>query len=466
MFKKKKGNHPFSGKVYLVGAGPGDPGLITVKGLAILKKADVVLYDHLIPEVLIKKVRRRTFLIDGGKKPGAHALSQDKINQLLLKYSQKGKNVVRLKGGDPYVFGRGGEEAVFLRERGIDVEVVPGVTSAIAVPALAGIPLTQRHLAMTAAFVSGHVTGDNDPVPVPNADTLVYVMCVTDLEKTVARLLRKRKRSTSCALIENGATPRERVITGTLSDIASKARGAKIVSPAVFVVGDAVKLREKIAPRKILVTGTKPGRFRARGEVTYCPLVKILPVRNLRAINCEIKRIEDYDWVLFTSQHAVDHFLERIKRPADLNLFKNKNILAIGPATSHALKERGLRKVRHPKEYHSRCVLDFLARYDLRGKKVLIPRSSLATELIPNALRKQGAEVSCVTVYRNIRLRPAVRSLAGFDEIVFTCPSTVRNFFHYFGKIPASARVFAIGPVTQEQLRAFGVPSEVLENAE
>jgi uroporphyrin-III C-methyltransferase len=232
------------GKVYLVGAGPGDPELITLKGLRRLKEADAVLYDHLIPRSLLKKVKRGAELISAGKKHGKHSLSQDAIQALLLQKAREGKTVIRLKGGDPYVFGRGGEEMIFLRGHGIPVEVVPGVSSAIAVPAMAGIPVTHRHLAMTAAFASGHVTEDNDPIPVPDADTLVYLMCVSDLEKTVTRLLRKKKAATPCAMIENGTMPRERVITGTLSTIVKKARNARIVAPAVFIVGDVVKLRE------------------------------------------------------------------------------------------------------------------------------------------------------------------------------------------------------------------------------
>lgn len=455
-----------SGKVYLIGAGPGDPGLITVKGLALLKKADVVLYDHLIPKELLKHVRHSAQLIDAGKRPGNHTIPQEKINGLLYRHARQGSLVVRLKGGDPYMFGRGGEEALYLKERGVKVEVVPGVTSAIAVPALAGIPLTQRHLAMTVAFASGHVTDDNDPIPTPDADTLVYVMCVTDLNKTVRRLLKKRKKSVPCAVIENGTTPQQRVITGTLYDIVKKAREARIVSPAVFVVGEVVTLREKILPRKILVTGTRADRFRKRGEVTWYPLVKILPSRNLRSVDQAVNRIKEFDWILFTSQHAVSHFLQRVKRAEDLRTLKNKNILAIGPVTSHALKEKGFRKVRHPKAYNSGCVLKFLKDYDLRDKKVLIPRSSLASPLIPETLRKRGAMVTCVTVYRNVKLEPAARSLEGFDEIIFTCPSTVRNFFHYFKKIPLGVAVYSIGPVTQAQLKAFGVNSEVLKNVD
>jgi uroporphyrin-III C-methyltransferase len=236
----------------LVGAGPGDPGLITVKGLDLLRQAEVVLYDHLIPKILLKKVRRGTELIPVGKKHGKHSLAQDAIQILLYQKAIEGKKVVRLKGGDPYVFGRGGEEALFLRGRGIDVDVVPGVSSAIAVPALAGIPVTQRHLAMTFSVASGHVTEDNDPIPVPDADTLVYVMCVSDLDKTVKQILKKRGSTTSCAIIENGTLPEERVIIGTLRNIVLRARKAKIVSPAVFVVGNAVKLRERIISKKVL----------------------------------------------------------------------------------------------------------------------------------------------------------------------------------------------------------------------
>ena len=239
------------GKVWLVGAGPGDPGLITVKGLEVLQKADVVLYDHLIPKALLRQVKRSARLVSVGKKHGAHSMSQDAIHELLFLEARQGKRVVRFKGGDPYVFGRGGEEILFLRERGIDVEVVPGVSSVSAVPALAGIPVTQRHLAMTWAVASGHVTDDNDPIPVPEADTLVYVMCVTDLDKTVKEILKKRGVRTPCAVIENGTMPQERVITGTLRDIVKKARGSKIVAPAIFVVGNVVKLRAKIFSKKI-----------------------------------------------------------------------------------------------------------------------------------------------------------------------------------------------------------------------
>ena len=234
------------GKVFLVGAGPGDPGLITVKGLALLREAEVILYDHLIPQVLLEEAPRSAERISVGKKHGDHSLSQEKIQELLLQKALEGKRVVRLKGGDPYIFGRGGEEILFLKGQGVETEVVPGVSSAIAVPAMAGIPLTQRHLAMTFAIASGHVTGDNDPIPVPDAETLVYVMCVADLGKTVARLLEKRKPDTPCALIENGTTPRERVIAGTLETIVAKSQKAKVRPPAVFVVGPTVALREKI----------------------------------------------------------------------------------------------------------------------------------------------------------------------------------------------------------------------------
>ncbi len=235
-----------TGKVSLVGAGPGDPGLITVKGLDRLRKADVILYDHLIPKVLLEEAPPAAESISVGKKHGNHSLSQEKIQELMLEKARKGKCVVRLKGGDPYIFGRGGEEILFLKSHGIETEVVPGVSSAVAVPAMAGIPLTQRHLAMTVAIASGHVTNDNDPIPVPDAETLVYVMCVSDLGKTVARLLEKRKRGTPCAVIENGTTPQERVITGTLETILAKARTEKVRPPAIFVVGPTVALREKI----------------------------------------------------------------------------------------------------------------------------------------------------------------------------------------------------------------------------
>ena len=240
------------GKVWLVGAGPGDPGLITVKGLEVLQKADVVLYDHLVSKDLLREAKGSARLISVGKKHGAQSMSQDAINQLLFQEAARGRKVVRLKGGDPYVFGRGGEEILFLKGRGVDVEMVPGVSSVIAVPALAGIPLTQRHLAMTMAVASGHVTEDNDPIPVPDADTLVYVMCVSDLDKTVKQVLKKRSSGIPCAIIENGTTTRERVIIGTLRDIVKKARHEKLAAPAVLVIGNVVRLRGKVlGPSKL-----------------------------------------------------------------------------------------------------------------------------------------------------------------------------------------------------------------------
>ena len=238
------------GKVYLIGAGPGDPELITLKGLKLLKMADVVLYDHLVASALLREGKRTTQFVLVGKRHGAHSMSQDAINELMLRKAKAGKKIVRLKGGDPYVFGRGGEEILFLKKHGVAVEVVPGVSSALAVPALAGIPLTQRHLAMTMAVASGHITEDNDPIPVPNVDTLVYVMCVADIEETVKQILKKRNAGTPCAAIERGSTPQERVIMGTLRNIVEKARAAKLVAPAVFVVGDVVRLRSKIHPAK------------------------------------------------------------------------------------------------------------------------------------------------------------------------------------------------------------------------
>ena len=238
------------GKVYLIGAGPGDPELITLKGLRFLKKADVVLYDHLVASALLREGKHTAQFVLVGKRHGAHSMSQDAINELMLRQAKAGKKVARLKGGDPYVFGRGGEEILFLKKRGVDVEVVPGISSAIAVPALAGIPLTQRHLAMTMAVASGHITEDNDPIPVPNADTLVYVMCVADIEETVKQILKKRNAGTPCAAIERGTTPKERVIMGTLRNIVGKVRAAKLVAPAVFVIGDVVRLRSKIFPEK------------------------------------------------------------------------------------------------------------------------------------------------------------------------------------------------------------------------
>ncbi|MDD5218284.1 MAG: uroporphyrinogen-III C-methyltransferase [Candidatus Omnitrophica bacterium] len=245
--RKTKPSERKSGKVYLVGAGPGDPDLITVKGLRILKAADTVLYDDLVPVQLLKETKAGAELIPVGKKPGVHSCPQEEINELIFKKAVPGKLVVRLKGGDPYVLGRGGEEAIYLQERGIRAETVPGISSAVAVPAYAGIPVTHRGVAASFAVVAGHGKKGEFELQVPDADTLVYLMCVSNLEEIIARIQdRETSEDIPCAVIENGTTKRERIIAGTLKNIVARAKRAGLKPPAVLIVGQVVKLRDRI----------------------------------------------------------------------------------------------------------------------------------------------------------------------------------------------------------------------------
>lgn len=412
------------GVVYIIGAGPGDPGLITVKGAACLCRADVIVYDYLAGSDLLGLVKKDARLIYVGKKGGDHTLPQDEINRLLVAEASKGSRVARLKGGDPFIFGRGGEEAEALAAKGIPYEVVPGVTSAVSVPAYAGIPLTHRGLTSTVAFVAGHEDPGKDASDVnwrslAGIGTLVFLMGVKNLSKIVANLLENGKdAATPAALIQWGTTPDQVTVIGTLGNIGEKADERKIAPPAVLVVGSVVGLRggldwfetKPLFGKGIVITRPEE-QSRAFGELLsvegarpiFFPTIKIEGPKSTEGLDRALEHIEGYDWIIFTSANGVNAFFRRLHEGGgDIRNLKGIAICAIGPATAALLRSMGIRADLVPDRYISEGVLEALNRKNLQGKKILLPRAEMARDVLPDGLVNMGASVDVVVAYRTV----------------------------------------------------------------
>ena len=482
------------GKVYIVGAGPGDAGLITLKGIRCLEKAEVVIYDHLVNPEILRHAHAEAQFLYAGKQGGDHTLSQDQINERLVSDAKAGKIVTRLKGGDPLIFGRGGEEAEVLARAGIAFEIVPGVTSAIAVPAYAGISLTQRGYTSTLAFVTGHEDRskegtDIDWKSLAGIGTVVFLMGVKNLPNIAAALIAHGKAAeTPAALIRWGTTPEQRTVTAPLGGIAEAAEQAGIQPPAILVVGDVVSLRERLNWFEKLplfgkgIVVTRPeAQAEGLGEllaaqgarVIFFPTIRVEPPADWSAVDEAIGRIETYSWIVFTSANGVDFFLKRLKeRGRDLRDLKGVRIATIGPATAAKIGTLGLRVDLVPGRYLSEGVVEAFAGIDVAGKRVFLPRAEEARDVIPEGLRKMGATVDVATVYRTVPsdhnpeeiLKPLREG--GIDVLTFTSPSTLTNFLRIVGKgfcLPPAAKIACIGPITADAVRKAGLPVDILE---
>jgi uroporphyrinogen III methyltransferase/synthase len=482
------------GKVYLVGGGPGDPGLLTVKALECLRRADVVIYDRLVDDSLLEVASTGAEKIYVGKGRGCHAMEQKEINLLLVEKSRQGRNVVRLKGGDPFVLGRGGEEAEILAANSIPFEVVPGVSSAYAVPAYAGIPVTHRRLASSFTVVAGHEDIEKDESSInwsrlsAGGDTLVFLMGMGNLAHIAEKLMQNgRPPSTPVAVISQGTSPQQRTIIGTLADIGARAQREGFEPPAVIVVGDVVKLREQIRwfdnlplfGRRVLVTRAEHQTkelsrlLQERGaQPVEMPVIKISPPVSWQELDKAILDLKRYDWIFFTSVNAVDMFWKRLgAKKLDGRQFGGTKIGAIGPATAGALKVKGLRPEYIPKTYTSRGLLAGLNKQDIVGKRVLLPRADIASDELNNGLIRLGAKVHQVTAYRTATATkpnpPAKQMLlkGEIDIITFTSASTVNGLFEILGRnweIVKKAKLACIGPVTAAALVDRGLKADIV----
>jgi uroporphyrinogen III methyltransferase/synthase len=464
MGKEKVVGRMKKGIVYLVGSGPGDPELITVKGLKLIKKADTIIYDFLVDKKLLSFAKKTAKLICAGKSPLYHSMEQSQINRLLVDKAKEGKLVVRLKNGDPFIFGRGAEEANYLAEQNIPYEVIPGLSSATAVPASCGVPLTHRDYASSVAIITGHRKYDKD-VKFVNADTLVFLMAVTNLEKITKELIKKGKSpDTPCIVIEKGTFENQRVIEGNLGNIYKKSKRKKISPPAVFVVGEVVNLRSVLNrnKKKILFTGIEPQRFKHLGKISHEPMIKIVPLEDYREVEREVERIDKYHWIIFTSRYGVKYLLDVVNRmKKDIGRIRT---CCIGKTTANKLKEYSIRVTCVPQKESSQGIMETLKKFDLKDKNILIPRSNLSSNYLPRALQKRGGYVKTIPVYRNIPPSRCKKiDLSQIDEIIFTSPSGIKNFMAKYKDIPERIKIKCIGDVTLSKLKSYGFCGEVIK---
>jgi len=477
--------------VYLVGAGPGDPGLLTVRGRAILGFADVVVYDRLVGEEILDWCRADTEKIYVGKAAANHAMTQDEINALLVEKAQSGKTVCRLKGGDPFVFGRGGEEALYCRAHHVRFEIVPGVSSVIAAPAYAGIPITQREIASSFAVVTGHTKDDDaPPADLPVADTIIFLMGVRALPKIVAQLLaRGDSPDTPVALVRWGTTTKQQVVTGTLETIESDVARAGLLPPALIVVGEVVRLRNELKwfdnkplfGHNIVVTRAREQasslveELRGRGaNVIQCPTIRVEELDDYQAIDEALEFLSSFNWIVFTSTNSVEYFWRRLENSGrDARALGGAKVTAIGPATRDALKSRGIVADFIPENSMSESVAQGLIARGIEGELILIARALEGRAVLEEKLHEAGAEVLIAPLYRTVADESEaenVREMLKRGEISwisFSSGSTVKNFCDAVGlqnvlDARSGFRVACIGPITAGAARECGIEPEVI----
>ncbi|MBV8489563.1 MAG: uroporphyrinogen-III C-methyltransferase [Candidatus Eremiobacteraeota bacterium] len=482
-----------SGRVSLVGAGPGDPGLLTLRGADALRDADVLLYDALAADAVVALAPARCERIFVGKRGGNHAMPQSQIETLMVERARDGKRVVRLKGGDPFVFGRGGEEAQALHAAGIRFDVVPGITSAIAAPAYAGIPLTHRNHNPAFTVVTGHEDSDKslstidwDKLADRNR-TLVLLMAMGNLREIATRLIeRGLAGSTPAAVVENGTRPNQRTVVGTLETIADDARRAGLGAPAVAVIGEVVGLRDDIAwfdrdalfGRRVLVTrpAHQAGEFArallARGaEPILAPTIAIEPPDEPQRAHRAIDELGEYAWVVFSSQNGVDAFFDRLDAlDADTRYLGNTKVASVGSKTAARLRWRGVRADLVPDVFDSESIARLLVESVKPGERVLVFRAQEARDVLPRTLETAGIRTDVVAAYKTVfpEDRAFAQKVARADIVTFTSASTVSGFATLLGgdayaiEALQGKAVACIGPIAEEAARAIGMHVDVV----
>jgi uroporphyrinogen III methyltransferase/synthase len=477
-----------AGRVYLVGAGPGDPALMTVRSLELIAIADVVFYDRLIPPGALAGAREDAELVYVGKQPGVPSVPQEEIGERLIEAARAGKSAVRLKGGDPFVFGRGGEEGEALREAGVEFEVVPGITAGVAAPAYAGIPVTHRDEASAVAFVTGH----EDPEKPESAldwealarfpGTLVFYMGVKRLARNAAALIEAgRDPEEPAAAIERGTTPQQRTVEATLGTIAAAVEREQVKAPALIVVGRVARRHEQLAwlerrplhGRRVVVTRARAqasGLARTLRElgadVVELPAIRIEPRLGSAEVRDAVGRLADYSLLCLTSPNGVRLLFTAMEEAGlDARALAGATVAAIGPGTARALAERGIVADVVPERFVAEALVEALAEVEVEGKRVLVARAAEARDVLPDALRERGAEVDVVALYETVRETPEeveVERAQGGDYVTFTSSSTVTNLLEALGdRFPEKARIVSIGPVTSETVRGAGLEVNV-----
>jgi uroporphyrinogen III methyltransferase/synthase len=468
-----------AGKVFLVGAGPGDPGLITVKGQKTLERADAVLYDHLANDRLLDLAPASAERIYVGKKRSAHEVPQTEIDAMMINRARQGKTVVRLKGGDPFIFGRGGEEIEALAAAGIAFEIVPGVTTPLGLAAYTGVPLTHREHTSAVTFVTGHSVEAIDWSKVGAADTIVLFMGLVNFPEIARELIRHGRSPETPAMVVRWATrPDQQSIAGTLADLPARIEQAGLKPPATIVIGEVVSLRDRfnwfeklpLFGQRIIVTRDRRQSpmlaepLEALGaETLFVPVIEIVDASESSSLDQAVANLPVYDWLIFTSANGVRHFVEALDRsPSDLRALRGK-LCAVGPATAAALAALHLRVDVVPDEYVAEGLLAALGGEKWQGKRVLLSRAAVARDVVPDALRERGALVDIVEAYRTVvpqdaaaRAKEALKRHPTW--IAFTSSSTVKNWVAAAGRESLDGvKVASIGPVTSRTARELGL---------
>jgi uroporphyrinogen III methyltransferase/synthase len=493
MEKKPNGTRP--GKVYLVGAGPGDPGLITVRGKRLLERAEVVFYDYLASKKLLKHLPVSAERIYVGKKGGVkHTHTQDEINQMLVDHAQAGKVVVRLKGGDPFIFGRGGEELEVLHRAGVAFEVVPGVTSATAAATYAGIPITHREYTASVAFLTGHEDPTKETSNIDWAKlatgvgTLVVYMGIKNLPVIVDNLIQHgRDPKTPVAVVRWASTPEQRSVVGTLDTITDIVRDSGIKPPSLIIVGEVVTLRDSIDwfekrplfGKKIIVTRTREqaselvaGLEEFGADCIEYSTINIEPVESYEILDDELERLNEYHWILFTSLNGVKYFFEHLySKGMDARDLKGPDIAAVGKSTADLLLRYGINADLIPNTFTGEGLAESLLDQGVEGRNILIPRALKAREILPETLRGAGAQVTVAPVYQNcpaVEPKESLRAdleMGRINMVTFTSSSTVRNFLamvdaeshEELERLLEGVDLAAIGPITAKTITDSGL---------
>ncbi len=488
------------GKVYLVGAGPGDIGLLTVKGLRCLQKAEVVIYDFHLNAQVLNYINHDAEFIYAGKRGGRHTITQEGINDILVQKAKEGKIICRLKGGDPFVFGRGGEEAEVLSKEGIEFEVVPGVSSAVAAPAYAGIPLTHRLYSSSFAVIPGYedITKKESAIDwsklATGVGTLVFLMAVKNIDIITQKLIENgRPPDTPVAVIRWGTRPDQRTIVGTLKEIGGIIQEKEIKPPATMVVGDVVKLRESLKwyekklmfGHRILATREHLEGFEPLeelgAEIIEFPTIEIVPPESYDELDKSIEQLETYDWLIFTSRNGVKFFFKRFfEKDRDIRDLKGLNICAIGTKTAKEIKEYGLKTDLIPDEFRAEGLIKaFISEQRakskeqrLKGMRFLLPRAEKAREIFPEKVRELGGEIDVPVAYRTIKPESRGKRLRRFLKegrisiATFTSAATFNNFREIMRKdadeLLKGVTIAVIGPVTAKAVENAGLRVDIM----
>lgn len=479
-----------AGKVFLVGAGPGDPGLLTIKGKRVIESADVLVYDYLAAEPIVALAPANCERIYVGKKAKQHTMEQGDINALLVRLAREGKNIVRLKGGDPFVFGRGGEEAQELHAAGVAFEIVPGVTSGIAAPAYAGIPVTHRDHNTAVTFVTGHEDADKalstlDWSKLANpGQTLVLYMAMGNLPSIVAELTRHGlSPATPIAIVREGTKPAQQTLVATLATIVDELARAHIAPPAIVIIGDVVRLRDELRwferlplfGKRVLVTRMASGSlefaerlWEAGAEPILAPLIRIVPPEDLAPIVSAVANAQSYAWIAFSSRNGVDAFWTELQRRGrDARAIGATKIAAIGPKTAETFAEHGVVADFIPSRYVGESVAEGLIARTKPGDGILLFRAQEARDALPDMLRAEGRKVEIVAAYRAVRneIADLAERVAQSDVLTFTSAGIVRSYAAQLADPVGASRgkiVACIGPITAEAAKSAGLDVSIV----